>query len=252
MSRITAVETSSPATAQAEMDDAARIDALLRFGRGVADPLRLQIVGLLAVVDNDPPAEVEFENNSTILEQTKIIETTGEAGLTIEDIATRLHSPVQQLNRHMDVLLEAGLIRPVAFRYPPRPGMEPVPWRWRLDLTPFQNGNIARALSVIDRSMTDRHGHIAIDPNDPDAERQKTLATFFTKEGKLASMPVKAARIHWVIEAIAERFEVGRRYTEKEVNAILEDIYEYDYATIRRNLIDFGLMKREDMIYWRV
>jgi hypothetical protein len=44
-------------------------------------------------------------------------------------------------------------------------------------------------------------------------------------------------------------FESGRRYPEKEVNQILERYHE-DYAQLRRNLIDTGLMKRENGIYW--
>ena len=57
-----------------------------------------------------------------------------------------------------------------------------------------------------------------------------------------------------ILNTIIEQFEVGREYTEKQVNAILTGIYPEDYVTIRRELIDFGLMDRTGncSAYWRV
>jgi hypothetical protein len=46
-------------------------------------------------------------------------------------------------------------------------------------------------------------------------------------------------------------FESGKQYQEKEVNQILERFHE-DYAQLRRDMIDTGLMKRENGIYWKV
>jgi len=47
-----------------------------------------------------------------------------------------------------------------------------------------------------------------------------------------------------------ERFETGRRYPEKEVNAIISR-HHPDFATLRRELIGARLMRRESGIYWR-
>ena len=47
----------------------------------------------------------------------------------------------------------------------------------------------------------------------------------------------------FILETIAKQFEKGRKYTEKEINAVLKEIYS-DYATIRRALIDCGFMGR--------
>ncbi|MDP9356578.1 MAG: DUF2087 domain-containing protein, partial [Chloroflexota bacterium] len=44
------------------------------------------------------------------------------------------------------------------------------------------------------------------------------------------------------------RFEPGREYPEKEVNAILRSAHE-DVATLRRDLVDFGFMVRANGIY---
>lgn len=46
-----------------------------------------------------------------------------------------------------------------------------------------------------------------------------------------------------ILRKIAAQFDRGRRYSEKEVNSILEPIYN-DFATIRRYLIEYGFMER--------
>ncbi|MFR2551837.1 MAG: DUF2087 domain-containing protein [Clostridioides difficile] len=44
-----------------------------------------------------------------------------------------------------------------------------------------------------------------------------------------------------------EQFERGKKYSEKEVNQILESIYD-DFATIRRYLIEYGFMSRNKSV----
>jgi hypothetical protein len=54
-----------------------------------------------------------------------------------------------------------------------------------------------------------------------------------------------------VLRDIAKRFECGRMYKEKEVNQILEPIYD-DYVTLRRYLIEHGFLgrNRDGSQYW--
>lgn len=40
-------------------------------------------------------------------------------------------------------------------------------------------------------------------------------------------------------------FEKDRFYTELEVNEILKEVYEVDFVALRRDLIDFGFLRRE-------
>jgi hypothetical protein len=48
-------------------------------------------------------------------------------------------------------------------------------------------------------------------------------------------------------------FDVDKRYSEKRVNEILSQYYD-DTATLRRELVGYGLMQREGGggEYWRV
>jgi hypothetical protein len=52
---------------------------------------------------------------------------------------------------------------------------------------------------------------------------------------------------------VVKSFEVGKRYSEKRVNEILAQYHE-DTATLRRELVGYGLMKREGGggEYWKV
>ncbi|MCL2753013.1 MAG: DUF2087 domain-containing protein [Defluviitaleaceae bacterium] len=79
------------------------------------------------------------------------------------------------------------------------------------------------------------------------AYRQGVLNAFF-KYGKLKTIPAQLKKRAIILEEICKSFEAGRDYTEKEVNLIIADFYD-DFATIRRAMIEFGLMKRNNGIY---
>lgn len=93
-------------------------------------------------------------------------------------------------------------------------------------------------------------------PIDPDLIAQgwsddeaRTLSTFFTGS-RLKQIPTQRAKRLVVLERLAQEFEPGRRYQEKEVNFTLQLFYA-DYAALRRYLIDEELMTRADGVYWR-
>ena len=54
-----------------------------------------------------------------------------------------------------------------------------------------------------------------------------------------------------ILEEIAKSFEVGKVYTEREVNIIIADFHD-DFCTIRRDMISEKIMAREDGKYWLV
>lgn len=76
-----------------------------------------------------------------------------------------------------------------------------------------------------------------------------TLARFFKGE-RLETMPAKGPDRLAVLTYIAERFTAGRAYDEGEVNRVLAAM-DNDFATLRRYLIDAGLLQRHDGIYRR-
>jgi hypothetical protein len=80
----------------------------------------------------------------------------------------------------------------------------------------------------------------ALDWNDED----KRVLIDYTVNGRLTQLPQREKKWLVVLRWLAGKFEPGMRYTEKQVNAILTDVHE-DYATIRRNLVEYGFMRRE-------
>lgn len=68
---------------------------------------------------------------------------------------------------------------------------------------------------------------------------------------KLKAFSTKEKKKIVILAKIAEQFEHGKRYPEKELNQILNDIYD-DYAIIRRYLIEYGFMERTNDCkeYW--
>lgn len=78
-------------------------------------------------------------------------------------------------------------------------------------------------------------------------EREKTLRNFFDG-ARLKSIPAKRKQRVFVLQKLLERFEPGRTYPESEVNDLLGEAHE-DYATLRRELVDYGFMVRENGIY---
>lgn len=78
-----------------------------------------------------------------------------------------------------------------------------------------------------------------------ESEREKTLKSMFTslEPLKLKSLPSKEKKKIVVLQKITEQFDTSKKYSEKEINSIIEAVY-HDYATIRRYLIEYGFMKR--------
>ncbi len=88
---------------------------------------------------------------------------------------------------------------------------------------------------------------------DGDAYDRKVLKTFLSPDGRLLAFPAQQKKEQAILRHINRAFEPNRRYSEKEVNEILLRFSE-DTARLRRNLVEYGLMKREGGggAYWRV
>lgn len=53
-----------------------------------------------------------------------------------------------------------------------------------------------------------------------------------------------------MLDEVAQLFDLGRHYTEREVNATLRRLHD-DTAALRRYLVDERLMDRDAGKYWR-
>lgn len=72
----------------------------------------------------------------------------------------------------------------------------------------------------------------------------------FVKDGRLTSIPAVRSKRLVLLDWLAQDFEPGRRYPEREVNEVLRRRHE-DTAYLRRALVDEGFMDRSGGRYWR-
>ncbi len=89
------------------------------------------------------------------------------------------------------------------------------------------------------------HGQHADEPED----HQRVLDGAIV-DGRLVRLPTKRSKRLVVLEYLAQEFEPGARYNEREVNATLRR-FDDDVAALRRYLVDESLLDRAEGEYWR-
>lgn len=84
----------------------------------------------------------------------------------------------------------------------------------------------------------------------PWSEEEGAILSRFFSGTRLTKIPSSRGKRRLVLERLAMEFEPGLRYGEKEVNLTLEAFHE-DYTSLRRYMVDEGLLSREAGVYWR-
>jgi len=143
---------------------------------------------------------------------------------TVRDIAERARISEPEAARALGQLLSAGIVAQAD------DGLE-------VDLAAFSSA--AREASIPRR---------APDLGDATPEQALVLRNFVDGDGRIRSLPARDAKRRLVLEWVATRFEPGREYAEKQVNGILLELYD-DYVTLRRLLVDDGLLTRQAGVY---
>ena len=85
------------------------------------------------------------------------------------------------------------------------------------------------------------------EPRDPTTH----VRIAFFAEGRLTSLPKREAYRLAALALLAERFDPRREYAEREVNELLAGDAP-DHATLRRLLVDHGLLERAAGVYRRI
>ena len=148
--------------------------------------------------------------------------------LTADELASRLDLSLSRVRRHLSRLTAARLAEALPDRR-----------TYRLLAETLR----AAALEV----GPPRGAGMALGAVDEDEEA--VLRSYF-RAGRLTEVPAKHAKRLIVLTRLALEFEPGVRYPEREVNQILGRFND-DYATLRRYLVDEGLLSRERGEYWR-
>ena len=107
---------------------------------------------------------------------------------------------------------------------------------------------LGEAFTLAARVEASRHP-----PSDEHADEPQNVARVlraFVRDGRLISIPVVHGKRVVVLDWLVQRFEPGRRYSERMVNVVLGQVHP-DTASLRRYLVDEGLLDRERGEYWR-
>lgn len=110
-----------------------------------------------------------------------------------------------------------------------------------------------KALEIKSRNLFSQENLAAsVADVDADAYDNKVVKDYVRKDGSLKTIPAQRKKLEAVLRYVVKAFEVNKRYSEKKVNEILSGYHE-DTASLRRELVGYGLMKREGGggEYWR-
>lgn len=81
--------------------------------------------------------------------------------------------------------------------------------------------------------------------NITDKDREKTVKAYIDENGAIKQFPSKEKKKIIILGEIMKNFDKNYEYSEKEVNRILQRMYD-DYVTLRRALVEYGFLDRAD------
>jgi hypothetical protein len=151
---------------------------------------------------------------------------------SITELAEQLRLRPETIGRHLAMLRQTGIVVLVP---------DSTTESWRLDTGALQEQR--KRLLARERAPS------PADAEDTPEWERLVLRNFFDG-ARLKEIPVNLRKRLVVLAWLAERFEPGRRYPEREVNEILAR-HHPDFAALRRELVDQRFMDREGGVYWR-
>jgi DNA-binding transcriptional ArsR family regulator len=166
----------------------------------------------------------------------KIIGLLAQESHTVEQLARLLGISVSTTSNHLGVLSHAGLVeaRPKGHYY-------------------YYSLNTNHLREMAKTLLSEENlPKLALDENQPEYEK-RVLMAFTDTEGRIKTFPAQEKKLLVLLHYVVNSFQVGDRYTEKQVNEILLR-YNVDTAYLRRSLIEYKLMAREGGggEYWRI
>jgi predicted transcriptional regulator len=165
----------------------------------------------------------------------KIVGLLADKPYSVEELAALLKLKPSTVSHHLGRLSEAGLVRARAESYYSV---------YQLDQSVLE----AKARSMFTQEEL---SSVAAEV-DVGAYDNKIIKDYSRRDGSLKTIPSQRKKLEAILHYIVKAFDVGKRYSEKQVNEILAR-YHADTATLRRELVGFGLMNREGGggEYWR-
>lgn len=166
----------------------------------------------------------------------KIVGLLAEKPYSVEELATLLNLKPPTVSHHLSKLVDVGLVSSHAESYYNV---------YQLD---------QEMLKEKTRSMfSQQELSTVISEVDADAYDKKVIRDYTRRDGSLKTLPAQQKKLEAILRYVVKAFDMDKRYSEKQVNDMLSRYHE-DTATLRRELVGFGLMQREGGggEYWRI
>ena len=166
----------------------------------------------------------------------KIVGLLSQQELSVEQIAEMLALSPSTVSHHLGKLTRVGLVSARAESYYNIYRLEP------------------KTLEVMSKRLLAEETLPEIAAEiDLDAYDRKVVKNYTYPDGRLKDIPAQMKKLVAILRYVVKDFKFEVKYTENEVNEILEK-YHIDYAQLRRELVEFGFMAREGGggVYWRV
>ena len=80
---------------------------------------------------------------------------------------------------------------------------------------------------------------------------EPVVQNYLERDGRLSQIPATRKKRRVILAWLAQHFDPDRRYHEAEVNQILQTRH-WDSATLRRELVGYRMLAREQGVYWRL
>lgn len=180
---------------------------MVQFFKALADESRLKMVGLLC--------QREY---------------------SVGELASVLELSEPTVSHHLSKLRQVGLLN---LRADGNQRFYRVNWGWLNQLSEM-TVDLKNVQFDVDKSSEDKSWIDALDI----PEEDKKVLRDYTENGRLKSVPSKQKKLIVILDWLASNFEADRTYTEREVNEIINQ-YFHDFASLRRDLVDFGYLRRE-------
>jgi predicted transcriptional regulator len=166
----------------------------------------------------------------------KIVGLLAEKPYSVEELAALLQLKPSTVSHHLARLAEAELVISHAESYYTVYQLDKKLLEEK-SRTMFSQAELSAATADVDAGAYDN----------------KVIKDYSRRDGSLKTIPAQRKKLEAILRYVVKSFDMDKRYSEKRVNEILSKYHE-DTATLRRELIGYGLMKREGGggEYWRV
>lgn len=164
----------------------------------------------------------------------KIVGLLAQQPYSVEQLAAILHLRPSTVSHHLSKLAEVGLVSAKAESY--------------YNVYQLEEETLHKTRLMFSQEEL----AAVVEDMDLDAYDRKVVEDYSLPDGRLKTIPAQRKKLEAVLRYVVTVFDPGVRYSEKQVNEMLSRFHE-DTATLRRELVGYGLMQREGGggEYWR-